>query len=78
MRFGVVALFSANGGFDGDISETKKQIIWFGVGLVIMAVIVFVDYEILGKLWIPLFGVTTVALVAVLFTEPVNRCNELV
>lgn len=74
----MVALFSANGGFEGDISETKKQLVWFGVGLTIMAVIIFIDYDIIGKLWIPLFGVTTVALVAVLFTEPVNRCDELV
>lgn len=71
----MVALFSANGGFEGDISETKKQLVWFGAGIVIMAVIIFIDYDIIGKLWIPLFGVTTVALVAVLFTEPVNRRN---
>ena len=71
----MVALFSANGGFEGDISETKKQLVWFVAGIVIMAVIIFIDYDIIGKLWIPLFGVTTVALVAVLFTEPVNRRN---
>lgn len=71
----MVALFSANGGFEGDVSETKKQLIWFGVGITIMSIIVFIDYDIIGKLWIPLFGVTTVALVAVLFTESVNRCN---
>ena len=72
----MVALFSANGGFEGDISETKKQLVWFGAGMVTMIVIILVDYEIMGKLWIPLFVVTTLSLVAVLFTEPINGATS--
>lgn len=52
---GLVALFSANGGFEGDFAETQKQLIWFCVGFVFMVIIILVDYEIAGKLWIPVF-----------------------
>ena len=52
---GLVALFSANGGFEGDFAETQKQLIWFFVGFIFMVIIIFVDYEIIGKLWIPVF-----------------------
>ena len=52
---GLVALFSANGGFEGDFAETQKQLIWFLVGFVFMIIIILVDYEIVGKLWIPVF-----------------------
>lgn len=52
---GLVALFSANGGIEGDFAETQKQMIWFLVGFVFMIIIIFVDYEIIGKLWIPVF-----------------------
>lgn len=78
MPYGVVALFSANGGFDGDISETKKQIMWFGIGFVVMTAIIFADYDFIGKLWIPIFVVTVGALIGVLFTKPINRRHELV
>lgn len=73
---GLVALFSANGGFEGDFAETQKQLIWFGIGFVTMIVIILVDYEIIGKLWIPLFAITTVSLIAVLFTEPINGATS--
>lgn len=52
---GIVALYSANGGPEGDISETIKQVAWFFVGFLCMAVIIFIDYDILCKLWIPLY-----------------------
>ena len=52
---GLVALFSANGGFEGDFAETQKQLIWFLIGFVFMVIIILVDYEIVGKLWVPVF-----------------------
>lgn len=73
---GVVALFSANGGIEGDTSETFKQVIWFGVGFLLMIIIYFIDYDIFGKLWIPLFVITTASLVAVLFTPPINGATS--
>lgn len=43
-----------------------------------MIVVLFIDYDLLGKLWIPTYILTVIALVAVLFTKPINRCHELV
>ena len=37
---GLVALFSANGGFEGDFVETQKQLIWFLVGFILMIIII--------------------------------------
>ena len=73
---GLIALFSANGGFEGNFVETQKQLIWFGIGLVTMIIIILLDYEIIGKLWIPLFAITTVSLIVVLFTEPINGATS--
>lgn len=47
---GVIALYSANGGLEGDISETIKQVIWFFVGFLCMALIIFIDHEIIRKI----------------------------
>lgn len=73
---GVVALYSANGGIDGDTSECVKQIIWFTVGIVAACSIVAIDYNILGKLWIPLYAIILILLVAVLFTTPINGASS--
>lgn len=73
---GLVALFSANGGFQGDFAETQKQMIWFIIGFITMITIIFVDYEIIGKFWIPIFIITTISLIAVLFTEPINGATS--
>ncbi len=73
---GLVALFSANGGFEGDFAETQKQLIWFGIGVVTMCLIVIIDYEVLGKLWIAFFSISVALLVGVLFTEPINGATS--
>ena len=71
---GIVALYSANGGINGDISEVWKQILWFSIGSVLIISLVVIDYTIFEKLWIPLYGIILILLVLVLFTEPINRC----
>lgn len=71
---GIVALYSANGGINGDISEVWKQILWFSIGSVLIITLVVIDYTIFEKLWIPLYGIILILLVLVLFTEPINRC----
>ena len=70
---GLIALFSANGGIEGDSDEAMKQLAWFGVGFVIMLVLMSIDYEVWGRLWIPLYVLMLLALFLVLFTEPINR-----
>ena len=71
-----MALFSANGGIDGDIGETKKQVMWFLIGFAVMCVVVILDYEVLGKLWKFLFAISTLLLVGVLFTTPINGATS--
>ena len=66
------------GGIEGDSDEAMKQLAWFGVGFVTMLIIMSIDYEVWGKLWIPLYAIMLLALFIVLFTEPINRSNELV
>ena len=60
---GVVALYSANGGIDGDTSECLKQIIWFVVGILGAVAIIMIDYNVLGKLWLPLYILILILLV---------------
>ncbi len=69
-------MFSANGGLDGDIGETKKQVMWFVVGFAVMCVVVILDYEVLGKLWKFLFAISTLLLIGVLFTTPINGATS--
>ena len=71
-----MALFSANGGMDGDIGETKKQVMWFLIGFAVMCVVVILDYEVLGKLWKFLFAISTLLLIGVLFTTPINGATS--
>ena len=75
---GFVALFSANGGFEGDFAETQKQLIWFLVGFVFMVIIIFVDYEIIGKLWIPVFRRNYSFVSGSTFYRTNQWCNKLV
>ena len=75
---GITALFSANSGAGGDISEVWKQTLWFSIGSVLIVALIAVDYTILEKLWIPLYVIILLLLVLVLFTQPINRCNKLV
>ena len=73
---GIVALYSANGGVNGDTSEVTKQIVCFLVGIARMIVVLMIDYDLLGKLWIPIYILTILSLIAVLFTPPINGATS--
>lgn len=73
---GIVALYSANGGVNGDTSEVTKQMVWFLVGIAGMIVVLMIDYDLLGKLWIPIYILTILSLIAVLFTPPINGATS--
>ncbi len=75
---GLVALFSANGGLEGDFAETQKQLIWFLVGFVLMVIIIFVDYEIIGKLWLPVFRRNYGIISSSIIYRTNQWCNKLV
>ena len=71
---GLVALFSATQetGYD----EFKKQIIWFGISVVMMVIVMLINYETLVRLSPIFYGITIVLLIAVMFTEPVNGATS--
>ena len=46
---GIVALYSANGGVNGNMEEVSKQLIWFFVGVVCMVIVLLINYDILRK-----------------------------
>ncbi len=73
---GITALYSASGGIEGDVSEVTKQLAWFAVGIILMLFVMMIDYDIIGKFWIPLYAIIIILLVLVLFTEPINGARS--
>lgn len=71
---GLVALFSAS--YDSGLDEFKKQAIWMGISIVIMFIVMLIDYKIIIKLSPILYGFAIIALIAVLFTKPVNGARS--
>lgn len=71
---GLIALFSAS--YDSDFDEFKKQAIWMGISIGIMIIVMFIDYKILIKLSPILYGISIIALIAVLFTKPINGARS--
>lgn len=71
---GLVALFSAS--YDSGLDEFKKQAIWVGISIGIMIVVMFIDYKVLIKLSPILYGISIIALITVLFTEPINGARS--
>lgn len=72
---GIVGIYSA-GYNSSDNTEYQKQIIWFGIGLVVMGATWLIDYNLLGKLSYAGYGVFLALLVAVLFTTPINNATS--
>lgn len=71
---GLIALYSATQ--SSEYTEFKKQIMWIGISIPIMIVIIFIDYETIAKISPILYGVVIVALIGVLFTEPINGATS--
>lgn len=71
---GIVALFSATQ--DDNNEEFKKQILWAMISIPIMIIVIFVDYNLIARISPVLYGLAIVALIAVLFTEPINGASS--
>ncbi|MCD8157580.1 MAG: rod shape-determining protein RodA [Clostridiales bacterium] len=65
--FGIIAISSATRtniyGFQG---EAVSQIIWFATGLILMFLVSFIDYHFICGLWIPIYIINIILLIAVL------------
>lgn len=71
---GLVALFSATQ--EAEYDEFNKQCIWLVVSLIIMAIIMFIDYDLIIKVSPIFYGLFIILLIAVLFTSPVNGATS--
>ena len=71
---GLIALFSATQ--ETELSEFRKQIIWFGISIPAVIVFMFIDYNTITKLSPVFYGIFIVLLGAVLFTKPVNGARS--
>jgi rod shape determining protein RodA len=66
---GMVSLYSAVGAGADSFQRTfyLKQLVWFGVGWVAIVVCFLIDYKKLERWGLPVFGITNLVLLAVLF-----------
>lgn len=71
---GFVALYSATRA--DDFGYLKKQIMWFSISIVIMAIVVFVNYDVWAKLSPIFYGISIILLIAVLFTRTINGASS--
>ncbi len=71
---GLVALFSATQ--DDEYEEFSKQILWALISIPIMIASIVVDYNFIGKISPVLYGIAIIALIGVLFTEPINGATS--
>ena len=74
LTIGIVALYSATQ--SKNFLEFRKQIRWICVSIPIMIAIIFIDYETIAKISPILYGISIIALIGVLFTEPINGANS--
>ncbi|MDD3304341.1 MAG: rod shape-determining protein RodA [Clostridia bacterium] len=65
---GILGIFSAGYNTDVNKDEYIKQLIWFGISVVIMLIIWMLDYNMFDIGGYILYGISLVLLVAVLFT----------
>ncbi len=71
---GLVALFSATQ--STEYEEFKKQLQWFIISIPVLIAVSLIDYNIIVRFSPLLFCVLLVALIGVLFTEPINGASS--
>lgn len=74
LLIGMIALYSATQ--DNGNAELKKQIVWATVSIPIMFIVMVIDYNKIAKISPILYGIFIIALIAVLFTEPINGAKS--
>lgn len=74
LLIGMIALYSATQ--DNGNAELKKQIVWATVSIPIMFIVMVIDYNKIAKISPILYIILIIALIAVLFTEPINGARS--
>lgn len=70
-----VALYSACNGYEPG-NDFSKQLIWVGIGFALMIITSMIPYTLYQKFWIPMYIVSILLLVGVLFTNPINGASS--
>lgn len=81
LTFGLVMLFSASYAnayyvYDDALHFIKRQFVFAALGVIAMLIISKIDYQILRKFVLPLFILTIILLVVVLFCPPLNGARR--
>ncbi len=71
---GLTALYSAT--VDKNLDEFKKQCIWVAVGIALLIMTIYVDYNVIARISVYLYGISIVLLIAVLFTGKINGATS--
>lgn len=71
---GLVALYSAS--TSTEFAEFKKQIMWIIISIPILLFMMLVDYRILARFSIFLYGISIILLILVLLTESINGARS--
>lgn len=71
---GLFAIFSA--GANTDEEEFRKQITWILISIPFFIIVMFVDYHTIVRISPILYGIINIALIAVLFTPPLNGATS--
>lgn len=72
----VIAIYSAGYNSENSSNEYIKQILWITVSIIIMVAICVLDYNLTASLGYPLYIVTFILLILVLFTNPINGARS--
>ena len=71
---GLIALYSAT--LASDLQAFKKQITWLIVSIPILLMMMFVDYKLIVRISLPLYIITILLLIVVLFTSAINGARS--
>lgn len=71
---GLIALYSAS--TSTEFAEFKKQIMWIITSVPILLFMMLVDYKILARFSIFLYGISIILLILVLLTESINGARS--
>ena len=74
LLIGLIALYSATNGTEHQ--EFKKQIIWIIIGIPVFLFFVFIDYRIISRFSVFLYGISIVLLGLVLLTGKINGASS--
>lgn len=71
---GLIALYSAS--TSTEFAEFRKQIMWIGIGIVLLLLMMFIDYRMLARFSVVLYILAIILLILVLFTPAVNGATS--